>query len=143
MQNRVMNIKMEKSNKSALAHFPQAQTWLFLITINTPVLGTQNELTGTRVPIVPYESGVQVPQKHVFRETFEREKVDGDFFGKGEWDNLVNRLCKFQSHNFFYFIICYPLFYTNVKAMDHLRVENSPNPVFMWENNLKTILYPV
>ena len=43
----------------------------------------------------------KVPVKHDFGETFDREKFDGESSGKGEWNNLVNRLCKLQSHNIF------------------------------------------
>ena len=42
MQNRVMNVTMDKSNKSALAHFPETEIWLLLRTINTPVVEPQN-----------------------------------------------------------------------------------------------------
>ena len=65
------------------------------------------------------------------------------FFGIGEWHIHVNCLCKLQSHNVFYFLLCYNLFYTCGKAMDQPRVDNSPNTVFIQEKVLKPILYPV
>ena len=52
----------------------------------------QNEFTVTRAPIVPDESEVQFPVKHEFSDIFEREKFDGEKFGKGEFHNLVTRL---------------------------------------------------
>ena len=53
------------------------------------------------------------------------------FFGKVECHNLDNRLCKPPSHNAFYFLICYHIYYTDVKAMDQSRVKNSTNLVFI------------
>ena len=50
-----------------------------------------------------------MPVKYDFNETFEREKFDGDFFGKGDLHYTINRLCKIKSHNVFdfFFIIVY------------------------------------
>ena len=61
MQNRVMNVTMDKAKKIALAHFTEVETWILLRTINTPMVEPQNESRVNRVPTVPDEIGVQVP----------------------------------------------------------------------------------
>ena len=137
-----MNVTMEKSNKSALAHFPETETRILLRTIDTPMIEPQNKFTGTKVTTVLDESALCVPQKHDFREAFKRERLIL-FLGRGEWYNLVNRLCALHSCTVFYFILCYNLFYTDGRDMDHPRVDNSPNPVFIREKILKPIIYPV
>ena len=40
----------------------------------------KNYFTGARAPTLPADRELQVPLKHDFSETFEREKFDGDFF---------------------------------------------------------------
>ena len=51
------------------------------------------------------------------------------------------------SFNFFfvivYFIQIVRLFYADVKATEQPRVDGSPNPEFIRENNLKAVSYPV
>ena len=47
---------------------------------------------GDRAPIVLENSGVQVPVKHDFSETFERDNSDGKFVVKGEFHDIINRL---------------------------------------------------
>ena len=124
-------------------NFPETATWCLLRPIDTPVVDSHNEFTGSREPTIPDDSYVQVPVKHDFSEIFEREKIDGEMFGKGEWHNLVNFLCKLQSYIVFYFPLYCLLFYTYGKAMDQPRVGVSPNSVFIQEKILKSISHPV
>ena len=70
---------MVKSNKTPLAHFPETEIWLLLRPIDTAVVEHNNEFKGSRLTTVSYDSDIQVPAKHEFSETFEREKFDGDF----------------------------------------------------------------
>ena len=46
-----------------------------------------------------------MPGKYDFSDTFERDKFDGKFVGKGELHYIYNRLCKLQSHNVFNFFL--------------------------------------
>ena len=85
--------------------------WHTLIPIDTPVMEPQNEFTGAGAPTVPDDSDVQVPVKHYFSNTFERDESDGKFVGNGGLNNLVTHLFKLPSHNVFYFIL-YCHFYT-------------------------------
>ena len=59
------------------------------------------------------------------------DQLYGKFVGKCEWHNLVNRLCKLQPNNIFYFIFYFNLFYTYGKAKYHPCVYYSPNTVFI------------
>ena len=92
MQNRVRNVTMAEANKTPLAHFMETATWRLLRPIDTPAVEPQNEFTGDRAPSVPYYSDVQVPVKHDFSNTFERDKFDGRFLGKFELHHIVNFL---------------------------------------------------
>ena len=96
-----------------------------------------------RSPKVPDDSKVRVPVKHDFGGTFYRYQFNGKTVGKSELHNLVTRLCKLNSHNFFDFLLYFHLFYTDGKYMDHPRLNGSTNPLFIRENNLKPISYPV
>ena len=84
IQNRLSNVKIAESNKTALVHFPETATWRWVVMINTDVVDPQNEFSGYMSLTVPYGSDVQVPVKHEFSETFERDKFDEKFIGKGE-----------------------------------------------------------
>ena len=75
---------MYKAKKTALAQFPETETWRFLRPIDTSVVDPQNEFTWARSKTVPDDSDVRVPVKHDFSETFERDNFDGKFVGKGE-----------------------------------------------------------
>ena len=46
IQNRVRNVTMDGSNKTALLHFLEMATWISLRPINTPMVDPQNELAG-------------------------------------------------------------------------------------------------
>ena len=92
MQNRVRDITMARSNKTDLVHFTETTMWCFLRPIDISVIEPQNEFTGDRAPSVPYYSDVQVPVKHDFSNTFERDKFDGRFLGKFELHHIVNFL---------------------------------------------------
>ena len=81
--------------------------------------------------------------KHEFSATFEREKFNGKFVGKGDLHNIVNCLCNLQSHNVFQFIIYYRLFNVDGKDTDQPHLDGSPNPVLIRENNLNPISHPV
>ena len=48
-------------------------TWGLIIPINIDMVEPQNEFAEDRVPTVPYYSEVQVPLKHDFNDTYERE----------------------------------------------------------------------
>ena len=82
---------MYESNKKALAYFPETETWHALILIKIPMVDPQNELTAGRAPTALDDSRVKMPVKHELSEKFEREKFDGEIFGKGEPNNLVTR----------------------------------------------------
>ena len=82
IQNRLRNGTMAKANKTTLENFSETVIWRLLVPINTYMVEPQNEFTGDTAPTVLYYSGVQVPVKHAFNETFEREKSDGGFVGK-------------------------------------------------------------
>ena len=110
--------------------------------IDTPVVEPHNEFTESRLPKVPDDSEVQVPVKHDFSETFEREEYNRKTVGKGELHNIVTRLWKLWSQNVFEFILYYHLIYTDDKATDQPRVNVSQNPAFVRENNLKPIFHP-
>ena len=101
MQNRLTNVTIAKFNKTSLAHLTETETWRLLRRINTAVLGPKNEFTGDRAPEIPYDNYAQVPVKYDLSETCEREKFNGICFDKGELHNLINCLCKLQSHNLF------------------------------------------
>ena len=83
---------------------------------------------------------LQVPGKHEFSEKFERERFCGGFVGKGELHNIVNCLCKLQSQNVYFFLFYFCLYFSGGKVTDQSRVDSSPNPEFIPENNLKHIL---
>ena len=117
---------MEKSNKKALEYFPEMATQCALITIKPPVVDSHNQFAPNRSQTVPDVSEVQIPKKHDFSETFERDKVDGKTVGKGEFNIFVTRLCKLQSEIFFEFIIYFNLFYTDGKAANQSHMEGSP-----------------
>ena len=51
-----------------------------------------NEFTGDREPALSDDSDVHVTVKHDFSETFERDKLDGKYIGKGELHNIVTSL---------------------------------------------------
>ena len=86
---------------------------------------------GARAPTVTDVSDVQVLAEHELSEKLERDNFYGKFVGKGDLHNLVNSLCKLQSHYVFKFLLYYHLFYAYEKATDWSRVEDSPNPVFI------------
>ena len=111
--------------------------------IPTPVVEPHNEFAAARAPIFPYDSEAQVPAKHDFSDTFEREKFDGETVGKSTFNNLVTPLCRLQSHHFFDFLLYFHLFYIDGKTMDQPRVNGSPNPALIREHNLKPTLRPV
>ena len=46
MQNRLRNITMDEANKTALVHFQETETWLFLRTANIAAVGPHNEFAG-------------------------------------------------------------------------------------------------
>ena len=71
---------MAESEKNFLVHIPETGTCRLLRPINTAVVEPQKKFAGAWAPTVPYDSDVEVPVKHDFSETFEREKFDG-FFG--------------------------------------------------------------
>ena len=72
----------------------ETATWRLIRPIDQNLVEPQNEFVGDRVPTLPYGSDVQVLVKHDFIEKFPREIFDGKFVRKGEWHNLVIRLCK-------------------------------------------------
>ena len=55
---------MAEANKTVWAHFPETAMWRLIRTIDTAVVEPQNEFTEARAPIVPDDSGLQVPVKH-------------------------------------------------------------------------------
>ena len=59
-------------------------TWRLLRTIKTYMVEPQNELTESRGPEVPNNSGVQVTMKHDSIEIFDRDKFNRRFVGKSE-----------------------------------------------------------
>ena len=83
---------MAEAKKTELAHFPEMAMWSFLRPIDKPAVQTQNTFSRYKAPTDSYDIDVQVPVKHDFSETFQRDRFDGRFVGKGEWHNLVNFL---------------------------------------------------
>ena len=69
-----------------------------------------------------------MPLKHDFSEIFEREDFYGKTVGKGEFHNIITRLCKLQSHIFLDFLLYFYLFYTDGNATDQTDINVSPNP---------------
>ena len=69
--------------------------------------------------------------------------IQWEIVAKGEFNNLVTHLCKLLSHNFFDFILNFHLLYTYGKATDQPCVNDSKNPEFIREKNLKPTSYPV
>ena len=63
--------------KRYLAHFTGPAMWRSLRPIDTPVVEPQNKFAVARAPTVPDGIEVQVPVKHEFIETSEREKFNG------------------------------------------------------------------
>ena len=86
---------------------------------------------------------MQVPVKHEFSDTFDRERLNGKTLRKVEFNNFVTLVCKIQSHNFFEFLLYFHLFYTYDKAKYQPRVNGSPNTAFIRENKLKPTSHPV
>ena len=75
---------MAKANKTIFKYFPETEMWHLLTPIDTDVVDPHNEFSRSRAITSPYDIDVQVPAKHDFSETFERDKIDGKFVGKGE-----------------------------------------------------------
>ena len=57
--------------------------WRLLRKIDTPVVDHQNKFAVARAKTLPDDSEAQVPVKHAFSETYEREQICGKSFGKG------------------------------------------------------------
>ena len=83
-KNRLRNTTMVKSNKTTFSYFTETEMWHLFRPIDIDVVEPQNEFSRSREITAPYEIDVQVPVKHDFSETFERDKFDGKCFGKGE-----------------------------------------------------------
>ena len=92
MQNRVRNVTMAKAKKKDLVNFPETATLRSLRLIKTPVVDPQNEFAVARAPKFLDDSEVQVPVKHNFDETFERDKFNRETVGRGKFHNLFTRL---------------------------------------------------
>ena len=82
IRNKLRNVKMAKANKTALGIFPETETWYLLRPIDTDVVETHNKFSGARIPTVPDDGDVQVPEKNDLSETFDREKLYGKFVSK-------------------------------------------------------------
>ena len=88
---------LPKPTKRIWHIYQETATCRSLIPIKKPVVEPQNEFTVARSTTVPDDIGEQVEVKLVFSETFEWDKFDGKTVSKGEFHNIVTRLCKLQS----------------------------------------------
>ena len=132
---------MYKGGKTSLPRFLETPTWCSIILIQTHVVEPHNELAVARSPTVAVDSEAQVPVNRELSQKFEREKFGWVKVGRGEFHNLVTRLCKLQSHNFFDFLLYFHSFYTYTTAIHEPCVIGCTNLVFIRENNLKLTLH--
>ena len=108
VNDKVPNVTNEEMNRKPLSGFLHAEKWCALKPDVSPKIEPDNDFK-FRALVVPDNAQTQIPIKHNFSQTFERDEFDGRVMNKSEIFCVFWLVVYFTS--FFFWVSFFCLFY--------------------------------